>query len=84
MTPLTDDEHRAIVRAFTALQVAIQDNAADVQAKYERLRDVYRGESPGYVDAFPGVGDRPVWLRQLRMYLAEEIEGQFWLEASRG
>ena len=80
MTPLSDDEKRAITKRFQRFKRALADNDPDVGAKYSAFLSTYRGESRAFVDGFAGVRDqdKPRWIRQLATYLMDEIEPSFW------
>ena len=78
MTPLTEDEQRAIAYRYTELQSAIDQGSSDVARKYDALCDVYRGKSHKFLHSFASARDRRHWARQLEVYLFAEIEPQFW------
>ena len=80
MTPLDDDEKRRIVEAYKTLVAAIRRNVASAatQAAFEAFQWAYRGNSRAYVDAFPAPNQRAKWVGQLRIYLRDEIEPDFW------
>ena len=78
MTPLTDDEKRAIVAAFKELERAIREASGDVADRYGIFCRAYRGDSRAYVDAFSQASDRMRWIGQLRRYLMDEIDNSFW------
>lgn len=80
MTPLSDDEKRAVTKRFQSFKRALADNDPDVRAKYSAFQSTYRGDSRAFVDGFDGVSerDKPRWIRQLETYLIDEIEPSFW------
>ena len=78
MTPLTDEEKRAIVECFQLLKTAIIRQAPDKDARFKDFQQQYRGDLRSYVDKFPIANDKPDWVGQLGMYLHDEIEAQFW------
>ena len=78
MTPLTDDEQRAIASRYTELQSAIDQGHSDVAGKYDALCKVYRGKSHKFLHGFTAAHDKRHWARQLEMHLFAEIEPQFW------
>ena len=81
MLPLTDEEKRAIVYRFTDLQSAIEREATDMAAKYRAFQSAYHGDSRAFVESFERLHtavEQRRWVRQLRIYLDEEIEPTFW------
>ena len=68
MTPLTEDEQRAIAYRYTELQSAIDQGSSDVARKYDAK----------FLHSFASARDRRHWAWQLEMYLFAEIEPQFW------
>jgi hypothetical protein len=78
MTPLTEDEQRAIAYRYTELQLAIDQGSSDVARKYEALCNVYRGKSHKFLYSFASARDKRHWAWRLEMYLFAEIEPQFW------
>ena len=78
MTPLAEDEQRAIAYRYTELQSAINRGSPAVSRKYEALCKVYRGKSREFLNSFASARDKVRWARQLELYLFAEIEPQFW------
>lgn len=81
MTPLSDDEKVAVVRAYEALKGAIEADPAgvDVAQSHKKFLDVYRGDSIGFVENLPEPERRQQWIGQLFLYLhGDEIEERFW------
>ncbi len=77
MTPLTEQEQRAIASRFTELQSAI-DRGSRVVRKYDALCEVYRGKSRKFLLSFASARDAHHWAWQMEQYLFVEIEPQFW------
>ena len=77
MTPLTDEEKKAIVESFQLLKTAIIRQGPDEDARFKDFQQ-YRRDLRSYVDKFPIANDKPDWVGQLGMYLHDEIEAQFW------
>ena len=77
MTPLTEDEQRAIAYRYTELQSAI-DRGRGVVRKYDALCRVYRGKSSKFLHGFASARDKRHWAWQMEIYLFAEIEPQFW------
>jgi hypothetical protein len=78
MTPLTDEEKKAIVESFQLLKTAIIRQGPDEDARFKDFQQQYRGDLRSYVDKFPTANDKRDWVGQLGMYLHDEIEPQFW------
>ncbi len=78
MTPLTEDEQRAIAYRYTQLQSAIDRGSPLVARKYDALCKVYRGRSRKFLHSFASARDQRLWSWQLEMRLFAEIEPQFW------
>ena len=82
MTPLTEEEKREIVTSYRKLKEAIESEE-DLQSSFNALQSVYRGNCRGYIDGFSQVhaNQRSKWVGQLGIYLKDDIELVFWLEA---
>jgi hypothetical protein len=78
VTPLTDDEQRAIAYRYTELLSAINRGDPDVGREYDALRKVYRGKSREFLHSFASARDKRRWAWRLELYLFAEIEPQFW------
>ncbi len=80
MTPLTENEKRGIVEAYKVLVNAIRKDAASATttAAFEAFQWTYLGKSRAYVDMFPRPNQRANWVKQLDIYLHDEIEPLFW------
>ena len=78
MTPLTDDEKRQIATRFQELKTAIDTNEPNVHGRVSAFENVYRGDSGAFIKAFDQAMDKTQWMRQLEMYLMDEIEPEFW------
>ena len=75
------DQKRQIVTAFYDLMVAVATGSSAIAECYNAFRDVYRGESRTFVDAFHSCrtdADRDRWVTQLLEYLRQEIEPVYW------
>ena len=82
MTPLTEDEQRAIAYRYTELQSAIHGGSGTAR-KYDALCKVYRGRSRKFLHSFVSASDKRHWAWQLEMYLFAEIEPQFIRQRGR-
>jgi hypothetical protein len=78
MTPLTDDEKRQIATRFQELKTAVDSNEPNVHGRVSAFENVYRGDSGAFIKAFDQATDKTQWMRQLEMYLMDEIEPEFW------
>jgi hypothetical protein len=78
MTPLTPADKRNVAALFLELKNAIDADDPNLAAKYAAFRAAYDGGSRRYVDSFEKAHDKALWVRQLELYLSEEIEPQFW------
>ena len=78
VTPLTEDEQRAIAYRYTELQSAINRGSPAVGRKYNALCKVYKGKSRKFLNSFASARDKGRWARQFELHLFAEIEPQFW------
>jgi hypothetical protein len=78
MKELTREERERIAAALIALEIAFEEHIdmAPLGVAIAELQQAYRGPSRAYVDSVSSIKDRGNfgrWLRQLRVYLSEEI-----------
>ena len=72
VTPLAEDEQRAIAYRYTELQSAI-NRGAPVGRNYDALCKVYRGKSRKFLNSFASARDKVRWARQLELTCSPKL-----------
>ncbi len=78
MTPLTDEEKRAVVEGYRLLQAATD---GELNERVAHFTTVYRGDLQTYLSDFQRASDKGKWVAELGTRLQNEIEPEFWVSS---